>query len=189
MTWWQVHCERENYLEVWLNTYKIGESRALGDVLIRDVRSLSDSWMPVELRLIKEEPVETRIVGDFSVFQTTLIAEEKAKRLIETFITNEVEFLPITIVDAPPEKKFYLMNVVATIDCLDHERSVFTHWSSGEITGIRKAVFLPDCVEEKHIFRIREDGLSRIYVSDAFKKFVEDSELKGLRYDEVAWLT
>lgn len=77
-----------------------------------------------------------------------------------------------------------LVNITNVIDCLDHERSEL-EMMFGEIIGAIKLHFRPEKLVDKMIFKIPEFSQTRFFVTDKFKDLVENSKLKGYRFEKV----
>jgi hypothetical protein len=104
------------------------------------------------------------------------VCSEKAWNLLRPLIGSEVELLPIGKLSG---QNFYIIHVLAEIDALDQTKSKFFIFE-GERGGILEYVFHDGAIEEKHIFRIPE-ALDRVFISEAFKKIVDDNGLVGAK--------
>ncbi len=114
--------------------------------------------------------------GDFpSLFGTEPIFTERARQILGPWIEKAVEFIPLHC----GEETLYMVNVVDVVDCLDRKLSTIKWISGGAIYKVDHYVIKDKLLGGKHMFKIPKLWAS-IYVSDEFKKVVEDSGLKGL---------
>lgn len=112
------------------------------------------------------------------------VLSEKAKNVLKDVLKDNVEL----IVMQAEEEELYLMNVFNLIDALDYELSEISYGPSGLALAVKKYVFKPDVVKENDIFNIYLKGRvygTNIFVSDKFKKIVEENNLTGFSFTEV----
>jgi hypothetical protein len=148
--------------------------------IFRSGEPIGERWEPIELGLFpgeegKEAQEQVRPIPDFTRGVVVYAISAKARSILEPLIADQVEFLLLKT----DVGLFYDMNI-KRVDCLDVSRSVVIRFkSSGRVMDIEKYAFLWERIEGIHIFCIPELGATPIFVSDAFKKTVEENHLTG----------
>ncbi len=143
-----------------------------------------DKWELLSLELWEGEKGKKREekrkpVADFMATGLLMDAiSPRARILLEPLITTQVEFLPVET----PVGPYYGLHV-KYVDCLDVDHAEVVRFkSSGRIMEVIKYAFYWERLEDIHIFRLPELGLSRLFVSDEFKRVVEENGLTGLLF-------
>ncbi len=157
---------------------------------------LSKSWMKLKVHYSKdwEDPgwstEESKIIraqregqprGDFVWLvgaESAAVFNDKALQVLRLLMGDSVEILPLQCED----DSVHLVNVIDMIDCLDQEKSTIKRYSNGSIMKIIRHVFKEELLQNKHIFKLPQPQVP-IYVSDTFKKTVEEHELRGLIWE------
>ncbi len=143
-------------------------------------QELRNSWQPLPVKRRKN-----RYTGDFFALDGCLhfVVNEKALHHLLPLIGGDVEYLPVIDIDNPT-MKLYVINILEISDCLDHEQSNIEYFDDGKrVMMIRvPIIFKPNCIGNTHIFRLKDVPALRIFVSDAFKKIVEENKLSGLEF-------
>ncbi|PQP83690.1 hypothetical protein C0Q44_03095 [Paenibacillus sp. PCH8] len=110
------------------------------------------------------------------------IMKETVKEIFEAFISREAEFLPLIHDDL----ELYVVNVTNVLDCVDWTRSDVRTFSDGEWADFNKLVFdfskIPD---DTYMFKIKETATVKVFVTDLFKKVVDEHKFKGLNFSVV----
>jgi hypothetical protein len=120
--------------------------------------------------------------GDFPwLRQHVPVLSEAAWRRLAPLIGASVEALPL----ASPDGPYYAINVLRVLDCLDRERSDIDHFPSGGISWVDRYALRPDCVGEHPIFKLSGLELKEVFVSEAFKRVVDDSDLTGFVFTRI----
>lgn len=110
------------------------------------------------------------------------IFSKKAVEVLAQFLDGKVELLPI---EAEGEK-FYILNVLNTIDCLDLEKSIIDK-ETNPVTGfmlVRVPMFLEEKVMKQGIFKIHRYWTTT-YVTDEFREKVLKSGLQGFVFKPI----
>lgn len=142
-------------------------------------KRIGSSWIPIDVYI---EPGEKP--GEFPSLPggIPLVFSERALRALEPLISTSIEALSLGCEAA----KLYAINILDIVDCLDYSRAHLTRFSdSGKIMRIEKFAFYDECVKGHHIFKIPELKVP-IFVSDAFKRTVDNHHLEGLIFIQVA---
>jgi hypothetical protein len=141
--------------------------------------AFGNKWHPVRVRIVREQDT---VSGDFPYWSAgILVCVEKALEVIRSLIAESVEFLPLEC----SEGHFYALNVIEVVDCLDRSNSEFTYFKSGSIKRILRWVFKTNCINDRHIFKIPERRGGMIFVSNVFKRVIQENNLKGLEFSKV----
>ena len=107
------------------------------------------------------------------------VVSEDFKKLVEELDPDSAQFFTTKNITCTTEKKYYVMHVVKTIDCLDREHSKFLPGFAGKKETI--AIGMVDSKkipENTHLFRLGEDTLKH-YVSEKFYKEFKKRKLRG----------
>ncbi len=139
---------------------------------------LLDSWEIPNLKLFRYEGEEQKPLADFmSGFDVPSVRKE-ATEVIRPLVEGTVEFLPLET-----EIGNYFALHVKFLDCLDASRSVVERAEEdGSIIGVDRYAFHWDRLRDAHMFRIPEQGLSRLFVSASFKSIYEENKWTGLLF-------
>lgn len=144
-------------------------------------QKLGSSWHPIKLELWKGEDAkkeERKPVADFMNSGLAIkVVSQSAKDVLETLISEQVEFLPFDT----PVGMYYGLHV-NYVDCLDLPKITAKYFSDGRVMRVVKYAFHWEKLANKHIFRLPELRLSRLFVSDDFKQTVEKNKLTGLMF-------
>lgn len=107
------------------------------------------------------------------------VVSEDFKKLVEELDPDSAQFFTTKNITCTTKKKYYIMHVVKTIDCLDREHSKFLPGIAGEKESIAVGMVDGTKIPEKtHLFRLGEDTFIH-YVSDKFYKEFKKRKLKG----------
>lgn len=164
--------------------YKSYNQKNYGDIEseLFDGRILQDSWKIVEFVPTKDEKGQKREFGDVSSWLSVPLFQGEAIDKLKPLIGDSIEILPINVA----EKDYKIINVIKVLDCIDYDNAEVKRLPSGGVLRFLKYAFQKDVVENEHIFRIKEKPGSRLFVSDDFKKVVEENNLTGFKF-ELVW--
>ena len=161
----------------WLHPIK---ERPLEEGYTYDGRSKIKDWHPFAVR-----PLENKDpFGDFSTMQgAPTVISKRAAEILADLIHGQVELLPLIAAD----QEWYLLYATNMVDAVDFSKSTVKFFpNSQRIMWIDKLVFFADKVAGNHIFKIPQDKVSSIYVSDEFRQRVLDAGLTGIKF-ELVW--
>ncbi|WP_223067331.1 imm11 family protein [Paenibacillus caui] len=135
-------------------------------------------WTPV-----KVETLYKKTYMDFpKLIYGKPIVSYQVKSILETYVSNEVEFLPL----AHQELDLYLMNVINVLDCVDWERSDVQLTSKKHFAGFNNLVFdFSKIPLNTYVFKFKELAEVRTFVTESFKNLIERNKLKGLDFSVV----
>jgi hypothetical protein len=113
-----------------------------------------------------------------------VIASARLSRAFAEFGGDDVQLIPAAI---PGHDGFHVVNVLACVDAIDHDRSVIqyrdldeTH-RPGEPRGVVRLVIDPAKAEGRHVFRLHEWRVALI-VSEDFKLRVEAEQMTNMEF-------
>ncbi len=178
---WDVMADADTY-RVFETLLSPEEDLELIDMLKKGMH-FGESWKPLPLRFWEgdkgyKRKEKQKPVADFGEITLMPIVSLRGREVIESLTGNQVEFLPFET----PTGHYYGLHV-QYVDCLDVARAeVIRFKSSGRIMEVTKYAFHWNRLENIHIFRLPELGLSRLFVSDEFKQLVETHGLTGLLF-------
>lgn len=145
-----------------------------------DGRSLINNWTPIRMK--RMEPEKGLELGDAPGFSFPVFSN-RALECLFPLIGNNIEVLPLDF----EENEYWGINIVTVLDAIDYEKSIYKTFRDGKrIMCFNRYSFLPKVVENVPIFKIIDEKTYFAFVSDEFKKVVEDNKLSGFRF-ELVW--
>ncbi len=122
-------------------------------------------------------------IGDvFSVEISSFILNEKSYKALYPYLKNHSQIFKIK----SDNKIFYVVNVIDIIDCLNYDKSELKYFSSsGRVMDVQKYVFKTEKLKNATIFKLPEFPKSISYVTEEFKKVVEENNIKGFKFKEL----
>lgn len=199
MSIWQVN-NNYSYLSVELNKeYTFQEVPMLARGIV------APRWHSPEVILVLSAGLADLLPPDICLFSHNGMAcTERALKILHLVVKDHVEILPLTSYEGeaytlvnplfvdppeitqffPPKEKWYALNILNVMDCVDYEHSEVLRSESGKRKGIRNIVFKANCSDNKPIFKISE-YIDRTYTSDQFKQLIEAHKLQGLTFEQI----
>ncbi|WPP40472.1 hypothetical protein SK066_17980 [Paenibacillus hunanensis] len=171
--------------ELWNNEDNLGlvtigeEFPAILDEI--DGRSLVDSWTPIPVEIEGGK----RKKKDFAVFLLKApVVSGKTKALLEPFLRDQVEFLPLDYQPSDPKDNttFYICNVLNIVNCIDEEKSSRKYSKRGTFIDYDKIIFnerIFDIESELKIFKVSDISNKICFATDQFKEFLESHSISG----------
>lgn len=147
-----------------------------------------EQWNPV---LFEYSSSEGAVLTDYLANVHRWLAVSSAfKQLTKELINDEVQYLPINLLDRDTKSDvgtYYVANIIEVVDALDLENSKYDVFELDDekIFMVEKYALKGKEIIGKHIFRLKGDTVP-IFVSDTIKKIIEENELVGFRFLEVA---
>jgi hypothetical protein len=173
---YECHAEKSAFLEIQDQQLIIGgQERSLIDFLRFPNGSLADLWPKAKILITRRKgdfipDLETVYPGNTPAFS------ERAWECLRPLIGNDVEALPLN----STEGKFYIINVLRHLECVDFEKSLVEHMKNGEILCVKEYIFLPGFEPSSHIFLPAGVTCGDILITEVFIKTCEEHGLKGL---------
>lgn len=151
-----------------------------------DGRSHIKDWKPIKVKKMKADKGEPKNLplGDAPNISFAPAFSIKAKDALYNLIKNEVEFLDLNC----NEGDFCVINITNVLDVIDRDKSIYKTFSDGiRIMRFIKYSFINSSkLRDSHIFKIQEHKYGNSsFVSEKFKKCVEDNKLEGFVFEEV----
>lgn len=143
-----------------------------------NLKSLATNWEPIELKFIGKGKR-----GDCPSFVPFMpVFSERAINILNDLMKDSAEYLPFL---CPGKVKFWGINVLRTIDCIDFTNSKVVRFSSGKIMEFKKYAFKVDILDDVDIFKIPDLRNSMVFVSENFVNKVNEAGLEGFEFKEV----
>lgn len=122
-------------------------------------------------------------IGDvFSVEISSFILNEKSYKVLYPYLKNHSQIFKIK----SDNKIFYVVNVIDIIDCLNYDKSELKYFSSsGRVMDVEKYVFKTEKLKNATIFKLPEFPKGISYVTEEFKKAVEENNITGFKFKEL----
>ncbi len=181
LIWWEIFVDSNTYRV--FDLYKLSRNLELLDMFSSN-RTLLSSWEIIDLKLFdKEEGEDKKPLADFMGGFDVPTINAKAMELMKRTIENDVEFLPLKTEAGP----YFALNV-KYINCLDIDNSVLKRARDGSILWVEKYALKWNKMKDINMFRIKELGLTELFVSDIFKKIYDENNLRGLIYKPVPFI-
>lgn len=118
-----------------------------------------------------------------------LIVSNNFQNKIEKLVTNEIQYLPVTLWDNGnriENSSYKIANILNVLDVLDLDNSQYDVFELDDqkLISVEKYALIKLKIRGHHIFRLKDDT-TPIFVSDQFKEIVEESDLLGFAFIEV----
>lgn len=147
-----------------------------------------DEWKDV---VFKYDSTEGTILTDYLAnLYRWLIVSDKFVEVTKSVIGNQVQYLPVKIVENTEKVgdiSCQVANIVNVLDAFDLENSDYSIFKLRErqVVSVKKYALKSDKIEGNHIFRLKDDMIP-VFVSETLKKIIEDNNLSGFAFLEVA---
>ena len=146
-------------------------------------------WEPMQFECdLKKGSVVTEYLGNSYGWD---IFSEKALGSFGDLISNDVQLLPIKVINKTTKQeisKYFVVNALTILDALDLESSVYTYYDiegrNEKWLSVIKYGIKGENVREHHIFRLKESPAD-VFVSEKFKKIVEKNKMLGIDFQRV----
>ena len=141
-----------------------------------DGRRHLKTWKKVLVK--RTEPEKQLELGDAPRF-TLPVLSKRALRYLKPLIKENTEVLPLKF----NESKYFALNIITVLDAIDYEKSVYTTFSDKKkIMLFDKYAFIEEKISNIPIFKIVDEPRGNGFVSDEFKRMVEDNDLLGFKF-------
>lgn len=129
-----------------------------------------------------KEEIEKPIGDVSSISTSSYIINEKAYKVLYPYLKEHSQIFQLK----NENKIFYVINVTDIIDCLDYEKSEVKYFSSSNrVMDIEKYAFHSEKLKKATIFKIPEFPKGISYVTEEFKKVVEENNITGFKFKEL----
>ncbi|MDE6887894.1 MAG: hypothetical protein K2P45_04515 [Eubacterium sp.] len=146
-----------------------------------------DSWKNIVLRYSsKEEDVLSDHLANVHGWP---VVSAKFRELTNAFLAEQVQYLPIKVLDVEHGKEidtYYVVNAVCLIDALDLEHSTYDDITLDDekVLIVEKYALNRSKIKGEHMFRLKGDTIP-LFVSEEVKDVIEDNALTGFTFIEV----
>jgi hypothetical protein len=139
---------------------------------------VKDVWNPITLKLYGKGKRGDcpYLIGHLPVFSEKIIG------FLDYLIHDSVEYLPI---NCPGNVKYYIVNVLKVVDCIDYDKAKIERYYNGEIRRFEKFAFKKELLQGIHIFKTPELAYTLVFVSEEFVNKANEFGLLGFDFEEV----
>mgnify|MGYP007096980883 CR=1 FL=1 len=151
-------------------------------------KAMAQHWLtfqhykPITLELYRSDTGKKNYKFDFSdTLNPFLVFSEKAIKALSPVLLSRGQFLDV-ITDSKRKKYigYYPTNCLSK-GTLDLNKSIYESYEKGFM--IDKIVLIKEKIYDDYLFTI-EESISRVFVTDKFKKLVEENGLVGFEFSE-----
>lgn len=136
---------------------------------------------PLHVAVVFDEELKEQLPpGDFpSLFADIPVLSERAVKVLRVLVEGNGELLPLECEDG----NYFVLNVTRLIDALDERKSDIVRFPDGKkILDIKEFVFVPSKLRNVDIFKLPQQPLGQVFVTDRFVKAVRDAGLLGINF-------
>lgn len=146
-----------------------------------DGRKKKENWKPLPVK--RMEPEKGLELSDAPGF-TIPVFSRRALEVLRPLIQNSAEELELLF----PEEEYFGINVTTVLNVIDYAKSQYKTFSDGKrIMVFEKYAFnVCDEITQNNIFKIVDEPRRRPFVTDKFKKTVEENNLTGFKF-KLVW--
>jgi hypothetical protein len=143
---------------------------------------LNRVWKPFSVEIYSPHSKKKCTRGDFlAISGGSIVCNLQVWEILEPLIGQHVQLLDIMYND----DVYYILKVTTIIDCLDYSRAeVLRSSKTGRVLYVKKYAFREELIYNSVLFVIPEIESSNI-VTQAFKDFIEEHNLKGLGFQKI----
>jgi hypothetical protein len=137
-----------------------------------------NSWKPITVKYV----AHGKKSGDFpGLLLNVPVFSKNAWEILQKLVEKDVQAFEITTKVGP----YFVINVLAVIDCLDKKHSEFVYYPNGSIMRVASYVFKKGTIKNHHMFLIPETTGLEVLVTEEFVNVVQDNKLAGVRFEYV----
>lgn len=151
-----------------------------------ECKSFRKKWISPSLFEYEDNPGKEGDFPSFVNFSSIPIFSEKACDVLNLLIGKDVEYLPVK---HPRGKKYYMVNIMKVLDCVDHEKSDYGAASDGTISRVYSYKFLNNVLEDNHFFKTPLKSGADLLFDDDFREQIERHNLEGLFLERVVQIS
>ena len=151
------------------------------------VRSFDGQSHIADWKVLEVIAVEPENQGDLSSLwrDNIPVFSAHALSILAPLIEGQAEILPLEA----DTGEFFAINCTVVLDCIDFNQSEVVYYKSGPIRKIKNLVLEPNCIDGLNIFRFKRYLTSAVFVSDEFKKTVDQHGLLGCDFVQKQYTT
>ncbi len=148
-----------------------------------------DNWQDVSFGYNSREG---NIVSDYvaNLFRWFLVTNYFVDSVADIFNEQNVQLLPVTLIDKSGCKENITCQVVNILDViddaldLDNSKYDFFELDDERILSVEKYALKKENIKNHDLFRIKDDTIP-IFVSEKIKKIIVEKEMKGFVFIEI----
>lgn len=145
-----------------------------------DGTSKKDGWWP--RRMFRENEKK---LGDYisKIGSDVIIMRKKSIEMLEPVMGN-IEVLPLDC----DFGDYWAINVLDVLDCIDYEKSKFKRFPqtptnpNPRIMLFEEFAFVKEAIQGHHVFKIKDQPKSHMFVDDLFVEMVERNAISGMKF-------
>jgi len=139
---------------------------------------IKKKWKPLTVKYVPHGKKK----GDFpGLFLTVPAFSPKAWEVLKPLVEKDVQACEITT----KEGTFFVINVIAVLDCLDKKRTEFEYYSDGDIMRVESFVFKKGSTKGHHFFKVKEIVDLDVVVTQDFVDAVKANKLRGALFEHL----
>jgi len=147
-----------------------------------DGTSIAENWQPMGVKILANRRNWRR--SDLPwLMGPVMTLRRRALDALGDVLADHGEVLPLLPVRG---EEFFLFNVTRVIDALDEENSLLTRFPGGRIMVIDAPTFIEPKIRGVHLFKLPNQRVNLIFVSDYFAERVRSAGLTGMEFTP-AW--
>ena len=173
MTIWSVeHQIDDNLAMVTLKNFNYKDP-----VIYFDGSRRQETWQIPEADFYQQSST-TKIVN-FPFFKHgALLCDSDTWDALRSSVGTEIEALPVNVAS----HRFWLLNLVSIIDCLNKQVCKFTYFRTGKVKSIESYSFNLEKLKGVHLFKTPELSATSIYATDLFRDLVLAHGFSGVTF-------
>jgi len=209
MKTWKLHTKNAQSASIYIASYE--EADYYTDIFknhFNTTKKIADLWQDTLLYNFEDVDFAKFLFSGKEIW----LCSEKAKKLVETLLKNNVEFLPLLqryqadekisifkrifqrkafkpVIQMIPEQTYYMLNItnILSTDVIDFELSDIEADKNGRIFAVEKLAFKAELLENTHLFKIENESnyfKTTTFISDKLKTTIQKNKLTGLTFIE-----
>lgn len=143
------------------------------------------AWEPLRVAIVVENKETDHLPrSDFpSLFANVPVLSGRAVDVLSALVGENGQLLPL---DCEGCGNYVILNVTNVVDALDEKRSQIIRFPDGKkVLDIKHFVFIPSKLGNVDIFKLPQQPLGQVFVTDRFVKAVREAGLVGINF---VWL-
>lgn len=143
------------------------------------------AWEPLRVAVaVEDQQTEPLPRSDFpSLFANVPVLSARAIDVLSSLVGENGQLLPLECEDCGD---YVIFNVTNVVDALDEKCSEIVRFPDGKkVLDIKHFVFVPSKLRDVDIFKLPQQPLGQVFVTDRFVKTVRDAGLVGINF---VWL-
>ena len=174
-----------------------GSKKRNNDILARSAIEAEDRFILYKGIIVTDwnndmtfecDPKEGYITTDFlcNNYGWTIFSE-KAINLLGDLVRNDIQLLPVKVVNKNTNAeigRYFVINILPFLDALDLENSVYNYIGEENSLSVIKYGIKEEKADGHHIFRLKDSKFA-IFISEEFYKIVKKNKMVGCDFLKV----